>query len=170
MGGSSWKTQNLFDQGSNNIIENMYDIQPEFIPAGVKPALWDLGLVWPQPYDLSRYHFPSLQTVYDNDTSVLNNFFVGMAITVINKVAAQTWRNFTGVTSLQPAELITQVEAYAADRLDVFGGVVKVIPKAVITDFDAARGYSWTLMFKLGGNVSKTVMTTYIVAKRMEDL
>jgi hypothetical protein len=170
MGGSKWKEANIFDKGEDNIINNMYDITPGFIPQGVKPSLWSLGVVWAQPYDIKRMHFPSLQTVYTNDTSVLNNYFAAIALTVISNVAGKTWRAYTGVTTLSPDELIDEVEKYAAARLDVFAGMIKVIPKAIITDFDSQSGYSWTLQFRMGANVSRTVMQTYTIALRMEDL
>ena len=171
MGGPKWKKVNIFDSGHKNIIGSMYDINPKFIPQGVKPALWNLGLVYPQPYDTERYHFPAMQTIYENDTSVLNSFFTGMAITNINQVAGKVQRYFTGNTELTPAEFIEAVEDYANDLLDgMHAGVVKIIPKAIITDFDEAAGFSWTLAFKLGANVPRTVMKTYTVAMRMDDL
>lgn len=170
MGGASWKAANIFDKGEDNIIDSMYDITPGFIPQGVKPSLWNLGVVWAQPYDLKRMHFPSLQTVYTNDTSVLNNYFAAIALTVISNVAGKTWRAFTGVTTLSPDELIDEVELYAAARLNVFADMIKVVPKAIITDYDSQSGYSWTLQFRMGANVSRTVMQTYTIALRMEDL
>jgi len=170
MGGAKWKKANIFDKGEDNIIDSMYDITPGFIPQGVKPSLWSLGVVWAQPYDIKRMHFPSLQTVYTNDTSVLNNYFAAIALTVIANVAGKTWRAFTGVTTLSPDELIHEVELYASARLNVFADMIKVIPKAIITNFDKQSGYSWTLQFRMGANVSKTVMQTYTIALRMQDL
>lgn len=171
MGSTKWKKEKLFTKGSTNVIETMYDLKPAFIPQGVKASLWNEGVVWSQPYDFNRYHFPAMQTIYDDDTSILNNYFNAMALTVINKVAAKIWRAFTGVVELSPDELISEVETMAHNELkDVFGGVVTVIPRAMITSYDEQLGYSWTMVFKLAGNVSKTVMLTYIVALRASDL
>lgn len=171
MGGTTWKSEKLFARGETNIIKSMYDLYPNEIPQGIKPALWDSGLVWSQPYDIKRFYFPALQTVYDNDTSVLNNYFNAMALTIINKVASRIWRAYTGSVEYSPAELIDHAENMANNELrDVFAGVVTVVPKAMITSFDEAAGYTWTMVFKMGGKVSKTVMLSYIVALREEDL
>lgn len=171
MGGTEWKKANLFDRGETNIIDLMYDIQPGFIPNGVKPSLWSIGLVYAQPYDIKSYFFPALQTVYYNDTSVLNNYFVAMALTYIAKVSDQIWREMTGSISYTPDELIDEIEKRAAAKyVGKFADLIKVVPKAMITDYDALRGYSWTLVNELYANNSRTVMTTYTVARRMEDL
>lgn len=171
MGGTKWKKDKLFARGSDNVIESMYDLQPKFIPQGVKPALWNDGVVCSEPYDYKRFSFPGLQTIYDDDTSILNNYFNSLSITIINKVADSIRRSFNGVTELTPSELVDEVEKMARDRLkDKFGGVLNVVPKAMITSYDEVLGYSWTLVFNLYGNVSKTVMLSYIVAHRAEDI
>jgi len=171
MGGAKWKKELIFDRGDKNIILNYKDIQPEFIPGGIKPDLWNLGIVWAQPYDERAYHFPAMQSVYDNDTSVLNNIFMALALTVTNKVAAAAQRKFTGDTSMSPNEFIDAVETYMNNELgDKFAQVITVTVKALISDYDAKRGYSWTVVSKLGGNVMKTVMTHYIEAWNKADL
>lgn len=170
-GDGKWKKEYIFDRGETNIIEDFIDIQPAFVPQGVKPALWSAGLVWPERYDLKRYYFPAMQTVYENDTSVLNSFFTAMSITYITKVAAESHRKFTGVTSWTPDRLVSEVESYMNSRLkDAFAGVVTVIPQAMITNFDKQAGYSWTTKVKIGANNMRTVNTFYIEAYRLEDL
>ena len=170
-GNQVWDSNKLFTKGEDNIITDLIDIQPAFVPQGVKPALWSAGLVWPERYDTERYYLPAMQTVYDNDTSVLNSFFTAMALTFITKVAAETHRKFTGVTEWGPDRLIEEVETYMNGRLsNKFAGLVKVITKATITEYDKLRGYSWTTVVRLGANNSRTVNTFYIEAYRMEEL
>lgn len=170
-GDGKWKKEYIFDRGETNIIDTLIDIQPAFVPQGVKPALWSAGLIWPERYDLERYYIPAMQTVYENDTSVLNSFFTAMAITYITKVAAESHRKFTGVSSWTPDQLIAEVESFMNSKLkDAFAGIVTVIPKAMITNFDKQAGYSWTTKVKIGANNMKTVNTFYIEAYRLEDL
>jgi len=170
-GNGKWNPDYLFDKGEDNIIDDMVDIQPAFVPQGVKPALWSSGLIWPERYDIERYYIPAMQTVYENDTSVLNSFPVGMALTKITKVAAACHRKFTGVTRWTSEELIENVENYMNSELaDTFAGIIKVVTKAMITDFDKERGYSWTTVVKLGANNMKTVNTFYIEAYRLEEM
>ena len=171
MSGEKWKREFLFDTGERNVIETFSHIEPKFIPQGIKPVLWNIGLIWPQPYRNNLYTFPQLQSVYDNDMSMLNNIFAAFALTVINKVADAAHRKFTGAVSLTPAELTSAVTNYMSEELkDKFAGLFKIKVKTEITDYDAIRGYSWTTVTEIGGEIMKTVMTHYIVAKRKEDM
>jgi len=171
MGGQKWKKELMFDRGDRNIILNYSNIQPSFIPAGIKPDLWNVGLIWAQPYDLRAYSFPAMQSVYDNDTSVLNNIFMALALTTTEKVAAAAFRKFTGDVSSTPSEFIDEVETWMNNELDgKFAYIIETSVKAMITDFDEQRGYSWTVASKLYGNVMKTVMTHYIEAWNKEDM
>jgi len=171
MGGPKWDRAELFDRGGRNTIKTMYDIKPEAIPQGVKPTLWRAGLVYPDNSDLNQWFFPALQTVYDNDTSVLNSYFTSVALTVINKIAFKLWVKYTGNIELKPPELMDALRNDANQELKgKFADLIKVVPDPVITDFDKQTGYSWTMRFKLYANVPTTVMRTYTVAYRKEDL
>jgi hypothetical protein len=170
-GNFKWKPEYKFDNAPGNIIEKLVDIQPGFVPAGVKPNIWGSGIVWAQPYDRDNYHFPALQTVYDNDTSALNNFFTIIALSAVTKIADDAWRNFTGTSTMTNDMFITAVTAYLTKRLQgIFGGLVKVIPEVIITDEDEMRGYSWKIVNKVGANVSKTKLVYATEIYRMSEL
>lgn len=169
MGGSKWNKNLLFDSGGKNLITNYSDIQPNFVPAGIKATLWNVGLIWPQWYDRSTPYWPAMQSVYDNDTSVLNNLFAAIALTVDNNVASAVWRKYTGTSSMPANEFIATIEAEANKMLDVFDGVINASAKAMITDYDDTNGFSWTLVSKLSGNVMKTVQVHYTEVYRNED-
>lgn len=166
-----WDRSAIFDKYPGNLIDNLIDIHPAFIPAGIKPTLWDEGLVWAQPYNRDSYQVPAMQTVYDNDTSVLNSYFPMMALCYCNKVAAEVWRELTGTTDLTDAEFVELCTNKFNEKLNnIFDGIVTVIPVVEITAKDAQRGYSWTTTIKLYGGVMKTVMTHQIQAFRFSDL
>jgi hypothetical protein len=170
-GNGKWKAEQLFDKAPGNILNILIDISPAFIPAGIKPTLWADGIVWAQPYDRSQYHIPALQTVYSNDTSVLNNFFTICALCTLTKVGAETWRNFTGSTALTDGEFKDAVSNYMTERLkDRFANMYVVIPEIVISEADELRGYSWQVITKLYGNNMKTKMVHSSEVYRMSDL
>jgi len=170
-GNGKWKKTELFDKAPGNIIKQLVDITPSFIPAGIKPTLWSDGLVWAQPYDRTQYHIPALQTVYDNDTSVLNSYFVTSACATLSKIGAEAWRNFTGSVDLTNAQFVDAVTEYVNERLkDRFAGMFVVIPEVVITAEDALRGYSWRLVTKIYASNMKTKMVHSTEAWRMADL
>jgi len=170
-GNGKWKAVELFDKAPGNIVKELIDPQPGFIPAGIKPVLWNDGIVWAQPYDREQYHFPGIQTIYDNDTSVLNSYFTVMAICTLNKIAQYTWRNYTGSTALSQAEFAEEVVNFVNLSLkDKFADMYTIIPEVVYTNADEQRGYSWHLIIKIYAANMKTVMVSEIHALRATDL
>lgn len=173
MGSSTgnWDKKQIFDNYPGNALEYLIDPQPNFIPAGIKPTLWNDGIVWVQPYDRSSYHFPALQTIYEDDTSVLNNFFVMKALGQLTKLSDRVWRKYTGTSSLNNAEFIEVVTEYCNKLLSgKFDSVVTVIPEVIIDDEDENRGYSWHLVWKLYGDNMKTVLVAHTEVYRSSDL
>ena len=171
MGGVKWKKELLFDQADKNIISSYSDVQPAFIPKGVKPVLWNAGMIWPQPLDRGVYCFPAMQSVYDNDTSAMNNIFMAVALTTATKIADAAGRKFSGNMSLSPSNFVSAVESYMNTELNgKFGGIINASASAFITNFDKQRGYSWSAKTKLGGGVMKTVMTHYTEVWRKEEM
>ena len=170
-GNGKWNAAYMFDRAPGNIIEKLKDIQPSFIPAGVKPALWSAGMVWAQPYDRRSFHFAGIQTVYENDTSVLNSWPTVMAICTLTKIAHQAWRNFTGESDLTEGELADAVVSFVNEAVkDKFAGRFIIIPEVEFTEADELRGYSWRLITKIGANNMKTVMVHITESYRMADL
>ena len=171
MGGTKWNKNLIFDAGGKNTIKDYKDIQPSFVPGGIVADLWNIGLIWPDSYDRETYFFPAMQSVYDNDTSVMNNFYAGIALTVDVLVTDSVWRQFTGTTSMKTAEFLSAVEDKANEKLNgIFDGVITASAKATVTDFDEAKGFSYTLATKLGGNVMKTVQTHHTEMWNNDDL
>jgi hypothetical protein len=118
-----------------------------------------------------RQFFPALQTVYENDTSVLNSFFTAVAISYLNKVQHAAWREFTGSMSLTDAQLEEQVNNFVSAAVkDKFDNKFVIVPNATVTEFDALRGYSWTLPIKIYSPNMKTVMTAFTQAYRASSL
>lgn len=162
MGGVKWKKEFIFDRGGKNVIKNYSEIEPKEIPAGVKPDLWNIGLIWPQYIDRGIYCFPAMNTVYDVDSSALGNFFAGIALTITTKEADAVGRLYNGDMTLSPGEFTATIETVLSKRLeDSFGGVLKTGVNVRITDSDATRGFSYTTNTQLTGGIMKTVMIHY---------
>jgi len=170
-GNGQWNGVYAFDRAPGNIVTELKDIQPDFIPAGIKPTIWNDGIVWAQPYDRSQYHFPAIQTIYSNDTSVLNSWFTIIAAITLTKIANNAWRNFTGATDLTESELADAIVDYVnASTANKFDGRIVVIPEVQFTSTDKQRGYSWRLVNKMYANNMKSVMTYTTASYRMASL
>ena len=170
-GNGYWKRNSYFDKQPGNIVRDIIDVKPDFLPANVKPILWDVGLIWGQKRDRNEVFYPASQTVYDNDTSVLNNFFMVSAIAYLNTIAYKVWQRFTGDTEYTPAIFKQKVETYMLKLIDnggIYLNKFDIVPEVYFTETDSQRGYSWHLKIKVSGNNMKTVMTTHVEAFRKE--
>ena len=176
MGASSgkWNSEKKFDcaeNGENNIISGFEDLSVTFTPSRVRNRDWSIGLNWAQKYDIDRSFFPALQTIYDDDTSVLNSFFAAMCCVELQKVGERVWRRFSGVTDLTNEQLIDRVNKAVYDRtLGRFCDMFVIKPQAQITAADERRNYSWLLTIEMYANGMKTVMVLDVRARRMSDL
>jgi len=166
-----WKSIGRFDNAPGNIISSMDKLAPANIPDVVKSSLFDSGIVWTQRYDRRLYHFPQVQTVYDDSTSVLKGALTMFAICTLEKIGAAAQREYTGSQRLSRAQLAEKVVAFVNNRVDgIFDDSFVIKPIVTFTDLDVARGYSWELNIEIGGNNMFTVETLRITAKRAEDV
>ncbi len=167
----AWKNGFAFDKAPRNVLSLLKDIDVTWVPSQTRQAMWSVGLNFALNFKIKQQFFPALQTVYDNDTSVLNSFFCAVAISYLNKVGHAAWRQYTGAVSLTAAQLEEAVNGFVADAVkDKFDGMFIIIPDCKVTEFDATRGYSFTLTTKIGAEVSRTVMTNSVQAYRRADL
>lgn len=167
----AWKNGFCFDKAPLSIVTQIKNIDVTWVPTSTRNTLWAAGLNFVLNYQVRTQFFPALQTVYENDTSVLNSFFTAVAIAYLNKVSHAAWREFSGSISLTNAQLEEQVNLFVANQVkDKFDNKFVIVPNATVTELDNLRGYSWTLPVKIYANNMKTVMTTYVEAYRMSDL
>ncbi|EKD89712.1 MAG: Tail sheath [uncultured bacterium] len=167
----AWKNGFAFDRAPNSLVRNIKDIDVTWVPASTRNTLWGVGLNFVLNYKIRTQFFPALQTVYENDTSVLNSFFTAVAIAYLNKVSHAAWREFTGSISLTNAQLEEQVNNFVANIVkDKFDSKFIIVPNATVTELDNLRGFSWTLPISIYANNMKTVMQTFVEAYRISDL
>lgn len=173
MGASNgkWVAGRLFDTYPETKVEWLSKIDITHVPVPTRVKFWTVGLNFVLDNDVKSQWFPGLKTVYQDDTSVLNNYFTVMAACYLNKLAHATWRKFSGSMSRTPGQLVTDVnEHFNMLVAGCFDNLFRITPAAVITEEDDLKGNSWTLPVKLEANNSKTVMTTRLEAYRYGDL
>lgn len=170
-GDGRWKQEFLFDKAPNNQINMFRDINVTFTSTKVRNKDWDVGLNWVQSSTRQSYFIPALQTVYNNDTSVLNSFFFVMCCVEMQKVAERVWRLYSGSVSLEDPVLFDRVNRAVEERsVGRFAGLFKIVPAAYKTEADQARGFSYTLPISIYGNVMSTVATVELKGYRLSDL
>ena len=170
-GSGIWKTGLGFDVPPNNQITMFTGLNVTFKNATIRNQDWNNGLVWFQRYDKDSYFCPAWQTVYDDDTSVLNGAITMMAAVELTKVSRRVWRDLTGRSDLTNEQLIERSNRMIADKTsNRFDERFVVVPDTFFTDADIQRGYSWSTKINLYSNTMKSVGTYTVVARRMEDL
>ncbi len=173
MGASNgaWKNGFCFDKAPLSILTRLKNIDVTWVPTSTRNKMWEAGLNFVLNYKVRQQFFPALQTVYDDDTSVLNSFFTAVACSYLNKVLHAAWREFSGTISLTEAQLEEQVNSFISEAVkDKFDNKFVVIPNTKVTEKDALRGYSWTTEIQIYANGMKTVQTGFTSAFRMSDL
>lgn len=170
-GNGIWKPAAAFDMPPANQVSLFRDVNCSYKKADQRTRDWATGLVWVQSYDRSSLFTPAYQTVYDDDTSILNaapNMFVAIEL---EKIAQRTWRDLAGISKLTPAQFIARSNRLIAERAkDRFDDRVIIVPETFMAANDTQRGYSWACRINMYGNNMLTVGQFTIVARRREDL
>lgn len=140
-------------------------------PSNVRNRDWDSGLVWVQNFDRRSLFFPAFQTVYDEDTSIINSAVNMMIAVELEKVADRVWRELTGISYLTVDQFIERSNTLIVEKTkDRFDGRVTIVADTYMTAADNARGYSWSCKIHMYGNNMRSVGVFTIVPHRAEDL
>lgn len=165
------KGENAPDIDPNNRAKLLRGLNNTWRGDKVRNKDWDNGLIFFQSYDTRSFFTAGLQTVVDNDTSILNSL-INMIICVdVTKAALRTWRKFAGRSNMTPLqyeqasdkEILKQTKGRYDDR-------VVIQPETHHTLADTQRGFSSSARIHVYGNNMKTVAAYDVVAHRMEEL
>lgn len=174
MGASNgaWKAGFNFDISPKNHVTMFRTdtVNATFKGADVRNEDWAAGLIWIQNYDRRSLFYPGIQTVYDDDTSVLNSLFNIIAVCELEKVCERTWRDLTGIQTLTVAQFIERSDKLINDKVaNRFDDKFIIVPETYLTEGDEQRGYSWSCKINFYAPNMKSVGTYTIVSRRIED-
>lgn len=171
-GSREWDYSKRFVGGDDSKFTVLKNIQPDFIPNTSKYDLFSNSLTYPENYDRVNFFNPSLQTVYDDDTSVNNNWLVAIVIGYLNRLSFEAWRSVAGDERLSRNELKDKVIEYMKDNTKYAfdDETIAVLFDVIFTKADLQRGYSWDLVSKLGAHNSHNVQMHTIESYRFADL
>lgn len=172
-GDGVWKSGLGFDVSPNNQITlfKTNTVNSTYKSATARNKDWSNGLVWAQDYDRSSLFFPAVQTVYDDDSSVLNSAINMLVMVECEKVAQRVWRDLTGNATLTADQFKKRSnDLITAQVQGRFDNRFTIVPETYYTSGDAQRGYSWSCKIHVYAPNMKTVGTFTIVAHRQSDL
>lgn len=170
-GDGKWKSQYAFDQDGLNTINDWHDLSMDYLSPPVTDDAWDAGLIYVQNKDTKRKFYPTYQTLYPDDTSVLNNIFTMMACCWIEKAHFKGWTMVTGDSKSTNLEIAEKLDQYLNSTLqNSFDGRFITVSKTYYTDTDVANGFSFTTDTTIYSNMTKHTANYKITAHRMSDI
>jgi len=159
------------DVNPNNVVSLLRDMNVVFRPANARYKDWDAGMVWPEPYTMDMMYFPQHQTVFPDDTSVLNGAITAFACAQLVRIGDKVHRDMTGRQDLTKDQLVERINSAILAAVDgKFDNRFEFIVETEFTADDDLRGYSWTTKIKLGASPMRTVQSLTIESYRSEDL
>ena len=173
MGASSriWDNEFRFDGQPGSSVDYFTDVSNRWVPTETRIQDWANGLVWAETAERGTLFFPGLQTIYENDTSVLNSFFTMMACVEIQKVHRRSWVQLSGNSHLSEGQFCERVEEWILGELEgKFDNRFVLRPICTITGFDKESGFSWTCTTQVYAAGMRTVGTFAITTHRLSDL
>lgn len=169
-GNGVWNPDYAFDSGNNKRETMFTDVNVTYQSREVYNKSWDAGMIWVQQFDRSSRYFPAFQTVYPNDTSVLNSLFFIIAASYLERVCEIVHRVLTGDQKLSRDEFAEKSDQLIIELTEgKFDDRFMIKPRTFYTQADAIRGYSWTTEIRVYAENMRTVGTFSIIGQRMED-
>jgi hypothetical protein len=140
-----WVTEYKPDAPGNNVVKGYTEINARAKTDAMVDNFWTNGIVWAQYKDRRDQFVPAYQTVYEDDTSVLNGAFNMIIAVDIIKVCRAVWTELVGISDLTDAQFIQKSNDKIAKAVaGKYDGRVTVVPNTYLTEADTARGYSWS--------------------------
>lgn len=167
MGSVNGMRGNRPDNSPYNQLASFTKATNAWAPHDAREKFWSTGCNYVQSKGLKKLFWPAQQTVYRDDTSVLNSLYnVFVAIDII-AIQDYIWTELTGNTDLEDPEFIDKsnklFDALTANR---YHNRVVLERTTYFTEMDAARNYSWTMDVTMRGRGMKTVGALNLIAAR----
>lgn len=170
-GDGFWATEYRPDAPGNNVVEGYTEINARAKTDRMVDEFWNNGIVWAQYKNRRDQFVPAYQTVYEDDTSVLNAAFNMIVAVDIIKVCRAVWTELVGVSDLTDAQFIQRSNDKIAKAVaGKYDGRVRIVPRTYFTEADNARGYSWSCDVDMYAGTMKTVGQFTVRANRLSDL
>lgn len=170
-GDGKWKSTFSFSSWPSNVVTLFADANITWRTPSAYDKDWENGLIWVQYFDTLTLYYPAFQTVYKDDTSVLNSFFTMAGCVELTKICTRVVRELQGddkLTDLQFMQKSNQrITALCEGKFDER---FIIRPETFKTASDTAYGFSWTVKAHLYANNMRTVGQLTVVVHRREEL
>lgn len=170
MGDATGKMKNGYapDEEDARIVKSYIGHNAVFRNVVPRNKDWQNGISSAQPYDhRGSVFFPAIQTIYHDNTSVLNSFFPMVICCHLNRIGTLAWRVFTGNSRKTALQYVNDVDTFIEEQVkDAYDSRADITPRSYYTAADARRGYSWHTDIEGLYDLNKNVEVLTIVAGR----
>lgn len=165
-----WDAANDFTEDDNRkprFLKNMeYHWRDE---TGFDQA-WDAGMNFLRSHDTADDFWPAVQSIYIYKDSVLASAKFVMAASKCHYFGMEVWRSISGENKTDAQFKQDLEDAANAVIRGVFTDDIRVIPEAILTDADKARGYSGYLKFHIGIGSMRTKLTYSVHGWKLDQM
>lgn len=166
-----WEGEAAPDEPGNNVVKGYTELNARAKTDTMVDNFWNNGICWAQYSNRRDQFVPAYQTVYEDDTSVLNSAFNMIIAVDIIKVCRAVWTELVGIRGLTEAQFIQRSNDKIAKRVaGKYDGRVTVVPDTFFTVADTQRGFSWSCRVALYMGGLRTVGSFTVQANRLADL
>ena len=170
-GNGKFKQGESFDTAPKNQVDGMIGVQHAYKTTRSTVLDWDAGLTTVKNFDMKKMFYPGIQTVYNDDTSVLNSAINMTILCDLEMIAQRNWAKLTGGSKLTNEQFRERSDQMIIDDTDGrYDDRVVIVPETFYSYLDKARGYSWSCKIHMYANHMKTVGDYSVVIHRRSDL
>lgn len=158
-GVTRWEKADDFTENDNRKPRFLKEMSYEYREETDADTAWAVGLNFLRSHDIVDDFWPAVQSIYPHKDSVLNNAKFVLAASKCHYFGMEVWRSISGENKTD-AQFKQDLEDEAVRLIaGRFTDDIRIVPEAILTDADVARGYSGYLKFHIGIGSARTKLT-----------
>ena len=169
-GVTRWEKADDFTENDNRKPRFLKEMSYEYREETDADTAWSAGLNFLRSHDIVDDFWPAVQSIYPHKDSVLNNAKFVLAASKCHYFGMEVWRSVSGENKTD-AQFKQDLEDEATRLVSGrFTDDVRIVPEAILTDADKARGYSGYLKFHIGIGSMRTKLTYSVHGYTLDQL
>lgn len=157
-----------YDTEPNNEGKLLKNPNITYLRNSQRESLWANGAVWFEYKTRKVLFCPGLQTVYPDDTSVLNSDINMQAVCELNYRCFRLWTRLSGNSQLSDDQLVEVADKMLTDDCrGVFDDRYVIRPETLIVGRDKLAGWIWETRVHAEMPNMKTVMRGTVITHRI---
>lgn len=169
-GVTGWDKAADFTENDNRKPKFLKDLSYTYRGNERTDSSWSAGLNFLQSHDIQDNFWPAIQSIYVHQDSILSNPKFVLAAARCHYFGMEVWRSISGENKTD-AQFKQELEEEAAALIvNRFTDDVLVIPEAILTEADIARGYSGYLKFHIGVGSARTKLVYSVHGYTLDQL